>query len=316
MNNQRKVIALGFFDGVHLGHGALLRTVAERARELETVPCAFTFDRSPAAALTGRDIPLLTGVGDRAALMNRLYGIREVVVAPFHEMRQMDWRDFIDGYLAQDLGAVHVVAGHDFHFGYRGEGSPRRLAEECAALGIGCDIIPRVELDGIAVSSTHIRALVAEGSMEEAARFLGHPHVLSGPVVHGNQIGRTIGVPTANLTIPEGVLAPAFGVYAAKVWVLPDDPGRHGHLPGDGPYLAVTNVGVRPTVNPTMAGVTVEPWILDYSGDLYGRTIRVEFHRQLRGERKFASVDELKAAILENAAQTRAYFSPEERTIC
>ena len=316
MDNQRKVIALGFFDGVHLGHGALLRRVAQRARELDAVPCAFTFDQSPAAALTGREVPLLTGVGDRTALMDSLYGIREVIVAPFARMQSMDWRDFVAGYLKEAHHAVHVVAGHDFHFGCRGEGSPERLAAECARLGIGCDIIPKVELDGITISSTYIRTLIKEGRMEEAARFLGHPHTLSGPVVHGSQIGRTIGAPTANLLTPEGVIAPAFGVYAARVRVLPDYPGRQPYLPGEGPYLAVTNVGVRPTVNPTLSGVTVEPWILDYSGDLYGRTICLEFYRQLRAEQKFASVDQLRAAILENAEQTRQYFAAKERTPC
>lgn len=298
MDDQRRVIALGFFDGVHSGHGALLRRVAERARELDAVPCAFTFDSSPAAALTGRDVPLLTRVDDRRRLMEELYGIQEVVVAPFDMMRDMDWREFVTGYLQTELHAVHVVAGHDFHFGRHGEGTPRRLAELCAQLGIGCDIIPKVEVDGITVSSTYIRTLVAEGKMEEAARFLGHPHILSGPVVHGNEIGRTIGVPTANLVVPEGVIVPAFGVYAAKVT-----------LPGGTERLAVANVGVRPTVNPSLAGVTVEPWLLDFSGDLYGRTIRVEFHKTLRKERKFSSVDELKEAVLENAAQTRAYFA-------
>jgi len=297
MDHQRRVIALGFFDGVHLGHGALLRRVAERARELDALPCAFTFDRSPAAALTGRAVPLLTGVGDRELLMRELYGIREVVVAPFDVMRQMDWRDFVAQYLQKELGVIHVVAGHDFHFGYKGEGSPRRLAEKCAQLGIGCDIIPKVEIDGVTVSSTYIRTLVAEGELAEAGRFLGHPHILSGPVVHGHELGRVMGTPTANLLVPEGVIAPGFGVYAARA-VLPE-----------GTYMAVTNVGVRPTVNEDQTAVTVEPWILDYHGDLYGRNIRVEFLTRLRPERKFPSVEALRDAILENARQTREYFA-------
>ena len=304
MDNQRKVIALGFFDGVHLGHGALLRRVAERAQELDAVPCAFTFDRSPAAALSGREIPLLTGVDARRRLMEDLYGLREVVVAPFDVMRSMDWQAFVADYLQKELGVVHVVAGHDFHFGYKGEGSPSRLAEKCGQLDMGCDIIPKVELDGIVVSSTHIRTLIGAGDMEEAARFLGHPHILSGPVVHGNQLGRTLGTPTANLLVPEGVIAPAFGVYATRA-VLPD-----------GVYMAVTNVGVRPTVNEGRTGVTVEPWILDYHGDLYGKTIRLEFYKRLRPERQFSGVDELRDAILKNAEETRQYFASEERTPC
>lgn len=302
MDQEKRVIALGFFDGVHLGHGALLRTVGARAAELDARPCAFTFDQSPAAALTGREVPLLTGVADRTWLMETLYGVREVIVAPFAVLRDMDWRDFVGEYLRREHGAVHVVAGHDFHFGRGGEGTPRRLEELCARLGMGCDIIPRVELDGVTVSSTHIRGLVAAGELEEARRFLGHPFVLSGPVVHGSELGRTLGTPTANLLVPPGVIAPAFGVYAGRVV-----------LPGGEERLAVANVGVRPTVNADLTGVTVEPWILDFEGDLYGRTLRLELYKRLRPERKFPGVDALRAAILENAAQTRAYFAEKAR---
>ena len=298
MDQEKRVIALGFFDGVHMGHGALLRTVAERARALGAVPCAFTFDRSPAAALTGKAVPLLSGVDDRAALMRTLYGIQEVIVASFGVMRQMDWQDFVAQYLQKELRAVHVVAGHDFHFGYRGEGNPQRLQEKCRELGMGCDVIPKVEIDGVTVSSTYIRALVGEGKMERANWFLGHPHALSGPVVHGSELGRTLGTPTANLLVPDGVIAPRFGVYASRV-ILPDG----------GVKPAVTNVGFRPTVNADQRAVTVESWILDYQGSLYGQQIRVEFYAYLRPERKFPSVDALRQAILENARQTRDYFA-------
>ena len=291
MEQQKRVIALGFFDGVHMGHGALLRTVAERARALGALPCAFTFDRSPAAALTGKAVPLLSGVEDRTALMRTLYGIQEVIVASFDQMRQMDWQDFVAQYLKRELGAVHVVAGHDFHFGYRGQGDPRRLQEKCRALGMGCDVIPKVEIDGVTVSSTYIRALVEEGRMEQARWFLGHPHILSSPVVHGSELGRTLGTPTANLLVPEGV-------NASRV-VLPDG----------GVKAAVTNVGFRPTVNNDQRAVTVESWILDYQGSLYGQPIRVEFYAHLRPERKFPSVDALRRAILENSRQTRDYFA-------
>lgn len=301
MENQRKVIALGFFDGVHMGHGALLRTVAERAKALDAVPCAFTFDRSPAAALTGKAVPLLSGVDDRERLMHELYGIRKVIVAPFDVMRQMDWQDFVAQYLQRELGVVHVVAGHDFHFGYKGQGSPQRLVEKCKELSMGCDIIPKVEIDGFTVSSTYIRSLVQEGKMERARWFLGHPHTLSGTVVHGSELGRTLGTPTANLLAPEGVISPGFGVYATKVYL------------SDGERLAVTNVGTRPTVNSDKTAVTVEPWILDYHGDLYGKGIQVEFYTRLRPERKFHDLQALREAILENARQTRDYFAKTSR---
>ena len=307
MEKQRRVIALGFFDGVHMGHGALLRRVKETADRLGAVPAAFTFDRSPAAAITGKAVPLLSTLEDRNALMNGLYGIQELVVAPFHTMQHMDWEDFIQSYLVGELRVVHVVAGHDFHFGYMGEGNPERLKAKCQALGVGCDIIPKVELDGVTVSSTYIRTLIAQGEMERAVEFLGHPYRLTRQVTHGKRLGSRLGFPTVNLRIPEGVIVPAFGVYATHVWVLPDYPDYRPCTPGEGPYMAVTNVGVRPTVEDGDQ-VTVESFLLDFDGDLYGRTVRVEFYKYLRPERKFPSVEALAEEIQHNADQTREFF--------
>ncbi len=300
MNRQKKVIALGFFDGVHLGHGALLSRVAELAREYDAVPTAFTFDVHPASRILGRQIPQLSTPEDRAGLMRRCYGIEAVEVGRFDEMMRLPWQDFVTGYLQQELGVVHVVAGHDFHFGYRGEGNPQRLQELCRQIGMGCDIVSRVELDGITVSSTYIRTLVAQGEMERAMAFLGHPHVFTGTVVHGKQLGRSIGFPTANLMAPEGILVPAYGVYATKVFT-----------PDGEAHMAVTNVGVRPTVDDGDQ-VTVEPWILDYDGDLYGQEIRVEYYARLRGEQRFGSLTELTEMVYRNAEQTRAYFAARQ----
>lgn len=293
----KRVIALGFFDGVHLGHGALLKTVAETAARLEAVPCAFTFDRSPTAVITGQSVPLLSTVEDRIWLMRRYYGIQEAVVAPFDAMQRMDWEDFIQKYLVEQLGVVHVVAGHDFHFGYMGQGNPERLRRKCGELGVGCDIIQKVERDGITVSSTYIRNLVAQGEMERAAQFLGHPHILTRRVGHGRGIGHsTLGFPTVNLRIPQQVVVPAFGVYATRVWF-------------DGQCRpAVTNVGVRPTVADNDGRVTVEGFILDFAGDLYSHQVRMEFHKYLRPERKFPSMEALAGEISRNAQQTRKYF--------
>lgn len=293
----KRVIALGFFDGVHLGHGALLRAVAAAAAQRNAVPCAFTFDKSPTAVITGQTVPLLSTVEDRILLMRRCYGIQEVVVASFDAMQRMDWEDFIVQYLVNELGVVHVVAGHDFHFGYMGKGNPERLRAKCAALGVGCDIIQKVEQDGITVSSTYIRTLVAQGEMERAIQFLGHPHILTQQVSHGKGIGHSaLGFPTVNLRVPEGVIIPAFGVYATRAWF--DGQSRP----------AVTNVGVRPTVQNNDGRVTVEGFILDFEGNLYGKQVRMEFHKRLRGERKFPSMDALAAEIKKNAEQTRAFF--------
>ena len=297
MSTPKRVIALGFFDGVHKGHGALLRTVAQVADRLGAKPCAFTFDRSPTAAITGQAVPLLSSVEDRVWLMRRYYGIEEVIVAPFDGMQKMDWQDFVSEYLQKELGCVHVVAGHDFHFGYMGKGNPQRLQEKCRELGMGCDIIQKVEQDGITISSTYIRTLIAQGEMERAVQFLGHPHVLTQKVAHGKKIGSsTLGFPTVNLHIPEGVIVPAFGVYTTKVCF------------GGESHIAVTNVGVRPTVQDGDRRVTVEGFILDFDGDLYGQTMRMEFYHRLRGERKFPSMEELAEEIRRNAQQAREYF--------
>ena len=297
MSTPKRVIALGFFDGVHKGHGALLRTVAQAADRLGAMPCAFTFDRSPTAAITGQTIPLLSSVEDRVWLMRRYYGIEEVIVAPFDGMQKMDWQDFVSEYLQKELGAVHVVAGHDFHFGYMGKGNPQRLQEKCRELGMGCDIIQKVEQDGITISSTYIRTLIAQGEVERADQFLGHPHTLTNRVAHGKKIGTTtLGFPTVNLLIPQGVIVPAFGVYATRVWF--DGQCR----------CAVTNVGVRPTVEDNDGHVTVEGFILDFDGDLYGHELRMEFYKYLRPEQCFPSMDALAAEIRRNAQQTRDYF--------
>lgn len=297
MNTTKRVIALGFFDGVHTGHGALLRRVAEKAGQLQAVPTAFTFDRQPAAAITGTKVPLLSSSEDRIWLMKTYYGIQEVVVANFESMMRMDWQDFITEYLVRDLGVVHVVAGHDFHFGYMGKGNPQRLKEKCEELGVGCDIIGKVEEDGITISSTYIRTLVAQGEMERARRFLGHPHILSDRVAHGKKLGSTLGFPTVNLRVPERVIVPAYGVYATKVYFK------------DQCYMAVTNVGVRPTVEDNDGRVTVEGFILDFDGNLYGEQVRMEFYHRLRGEKKFPSLQALAEEVARNAQQTRDYFA-------
>ena len=298
MNLERTVIALGFFDGVHRGHGALLQKTVQRAGELGAIPAVFTFDRPPKEVVTGRPMPLINSPEDRADLARRIYGIQQVILAPFDEaMMTMPWQDFITELLVKRHGAVHLVAGHDYHFGYKNQGDPRLLQEKCRELSMGCDIIQKVEQDGITISSTYIRTLIAQGEMERADQFLGHPHTLTNRVAHGKKIGTTtLGFPTVNLLIPQGVIVPAYGVYATRVWF--DGQCR----------CAVTNVGVRPTVEDNDGHVTVEGFILDFDGDLYGHEIRMEFYKYLRPEQKFASMQALADEIRHNAQQTRDYF--------
>ena len=295
---KQRVIALGFFDGVHLGHGALLRRTVEEARSRGCTAAVFTFDRLPREVVTGIPCPLINSPADRSDLLQRLYGIDEVLMVPFdQDMMNTEWDAFVTDLLVERYGAVHLVAGDDHRFGRRNGGTPELLQALCARLGLGCDIIPDVRINGTSVSSTHIRALLEQGRADEAAAFLGHPHQLSGTVRHGNRIGRTIGVPTVNLTVPDGVLTPSHGVYAARV-TLPDGTVRP----------AVTNIGLRPTVGDN-GGVTVESWLLDFEGNLYDAHIRVEFFTRLREEVRFDSLDALKAQIRQDADAVRRYFA-------
>lgn len=298
---QKKVIALGFFDGVHRGHGALLECTVRRAKELGATPAVFTFDRSPKEVVTGIPCPLLSSCEDRRELIARYYGIETVLFAPFDTaMMTLSWERFVEDLLVGQEDAVHVVAGHDFRFGHRNAGNPQLLREKCAQLGIGCDIIPKVEQDGRTVSSTYIRQLVAEGRMEEANRFLGHPHTLRQTVRHGQRLGRTIGVPTINLELPAQILVPRHGVYITRT-TLPDGRTQAG----------ITNVGLRPTVG-AFQQPTIETFLLDFSGDLYAQSVRVEFFHRLRDERRFETMDALREQIERDAAQARAYFAKQK----
>ena len=288
------VLALGFFDGVHLGHGGLLRMARQRADEKGLLAACVTFDRHPAGLVLGEAPLLLNTAEERALLMRSLYAMDQVLVLPFDEaLRNEPWEQFALR-MVQEYGARHIICGHDFRFGKGGGGNAERLAAFCEAQGLGFDCIDKITLDGTTVSSTHIRSLLLSGKTAEAVRFLGHGHLLSGKVVDGRKVGRTLGVPTANLQLAEGILLPEKGVYAAKAQVV-------GAV-----YPAVVNIGCRPTFGGE--GITVEPWLLDYNGDLYGQELKLWLYDYLRPERKFATPMELKAEILPNADQTRELF--------
>lgn len=296
MNQRRRVIALGFFDGVHLGHAALLRTVQARSRALGATASVLSFDVHPSALLTGRSVLLLNSPEDRVWLLKEHWGMEEVLLAHFDEtMMHQPWEDFIERTLVRELGAVHVVAGHDYHFGDKGAGDAEKLQKKCAQLGVGCDIVGMVELDGQQIHSTLIRGLLKEGRCEEAARYLGHPHLLSGEVRRGKGLGHTLGFPTVNLRFPKGVLVPAHGVYAARVHTR------------ERCCIAAANIGVRPTVERS-GGVNLEAFLLDFQGDLYDQRLRVELYHRIRGEKKFPDVEALTAEVLRNAEQVRRYF--------
>lgn len=291
----KRVLALGFFDGVHLGHAALIRKTSELAAEYGAAPAVLSFDVHPDSLVRSEQVPLINNAAARADIIRRLYGIDSVIFVHFDEaVMKTPWRDFLE-LIVSELSACHLVVGHDFRFGYRGEGDAERLAEYCGENGIGYSVIPKVAKDGVTVSSTYIRKLIADGEIERANAFLGHPHTLVDTVRYGYRLGRKIGAPTINMRFPEGVLIPAHGVYASKV-VLED-----------GEHVAVTNVGVRPTVGGG-SGVSVESYILDFDGNLYGRQVRVDFYGFIRPEMKFDGVDALKERIKIDAELAREFF--------
>ena len=300
MEETKRVIALGFFDGVHIGHGELLKRTKQRAAELHAMPSVLSFDVHPDTLVFGKEVPLINSAIGREEIIRRCYGIENVVFIHFNRrVMQMDWRDFLED-LIRDLEICHIVVGHDFCFGYRGQGTATRLKEYCAEHGLGCDVIPPVMLDGQIVSSTHIRELIAAGEIEEANRWLGHPHTLEDTVHSGYHLGRKLGTPTINMFFPHGVIVPRHGVYASKVYL------ENGES-----YIAVTNVGVRPTVSQDDR-VSVESHLLDYSGNLYGRQARVEFYAFLREEIKFSDYAALSQQIHKDAENARAYFAAKQ----
>ena len=293
---NKTIYALGFFDGVHIGHAALLETCRELAKEGNCHSGVVTFSAHPDTLVLGNTPRLINTPEDREKLL-RGFGMDTVVTLPFdRQMRDRPWRDFLE-LLRRDYGAAGFVCGADFRFGAQGAGNAGMLAVYCRAEELPWAVVPEQTLDGIRISSTYIRERIESGDMATAVKFLGHPHILSGEVIHGRHLGSTLGIPTANLHLPQSLAVPRFGVYMCRCMV-------------DGiTYPAVTNVGTRPTVNGQ--NVTVEPWILDYEGDLYGREIVLEFHRFLRPERKFPDLQALKTEIVRNAQQTRDYFREE-----
>ena len=300
MAEIKRVVAIGFFDGVHIGHAALLERTKQRAAESGAIPSVVSFDVHPDNLVFGGEVRLINSALGREDLIRRLFGIDNVVFLHFNQyLMTMPWDTFIR-QLSAELNVSHVVVGHDFCFGYKGEGTADKLREYCASHGLGCDVIPAVKLDGRTVSSSYIRTLIENGEMEQARRYLGHPHILTDTVHSGYHLGSKLGAPTINMYFPEGVLVPRHGVYAARVC-----------LEGGENYFAVTNVGVRPTVG-SGNRVSVESHLLDYSGNLYGRQARVEFYTFLRCEIKFADFAELSAQIALDAESARAYFEKNE----
>jgi riboflavin kinase/FMN adenylyltransferase len=269
-------VAVGTFDGVHLGHREVIRGC-------DTV---LTFDPHPLAVLHPEALPkLLDSPPIKRDLIDGL-GVEELVIIPFdRDFAQRTAEEFVADVLVDRLGAAHVSVGENFRFGQRARGDAELLRSQDA---FETRVVPLVEVAGETVSSSHIRGLVAAGDVRQAAEFLGGPFLLEGEVVLGDRRGRSLGMPTANIVPDDRLVTPGHGVYAA--WA-------HGRP-------AAVNVGVRPTFD-TGRGLLVEAHLLDFEGDIYGETLRVAFVERLRGERRFDSVEELSDQMARDAERVR-----------
>jgi riboflavin kinase/FMN adenylyltransferase len=287
------VVALGTFDGVHLGHQAVLRRAVEEGKRTGRKVAAATFDPHPRAVLSPDDAPgLLTTLELRREALMR-YGAEEVCVIRFDkELSKKSPREFVGDMLVEELGAGTVVVGQNFRFGYRASGNTNDLDRFMRSYGGDALCVPIEGLDGgREVNSTRIRGLISTGEVEQAAGLLGRPYVVRGEVAVGDRRGRTIGFPTANV-VPDPVqLVPASGVYAGFARV------------DDKEYPACTNVGVAPTFQ--RGESKVEAYLLDFDGDLYGKVVDVSFVERIRSEKRFSGIDELKARIARDVEEAR-----------
>lgn len=281
-----RCVALGLFDGLHLGHMAVIDKTIEQAGALCLVPLVFTF--TPARGAPESKGGCLLSFDMMSTLLESR-GVREIACPDFDDFRDLSPRQFVRDVLCLRLGAGRVVCGYDFRFGKNAAGDVDALRSLCAESGIGVDVVPAVLADGAPAASRRIRALVESGDMPCAARLLGRPFTIDFPVVHGRGLGRGMGLPTINQPFPPSFVLPRLGVYATRTQL------------GGGTYSSVTNVGVKPTVGSDT--VLAETYIQGFSGDLYGECVQVRFFAFLRPERAFPDLSALQKAIRADAQQ-------------
>jgi riboflavin kinase/FMN adenylyltransferase len=289
------VLTLGVFDGLHLGHQLIMRTVVERARALGAVPTVITFDPHPRAVLHPESAPPLLQTFDQKIEAFGVLGLEQTIVIRFtKEFAQVRAEVFLREVVRDRLQAREVYLGRGFAFGHNREGDIELLRKVSRDLDFRAEEVPEVRLRGQRISSSRIRALLALGQVNLARRMLGRPYGVEGRVVRGEERGRTLGFPTANLR-PQNRVIPRHGVYVTATLI-------------EGEWRrSVTNVGTRPTFE-TTAEPSVETYVMDWSGDLYGDVARVRFLYRLRDERKFASIDDLKRQIECDLKRAVTYF--------
>jgi len=282
-NPTSPVIALGNFDGVHVGHQTILRTAIDKARSIGGSSFALTFVPLPAKILSPERAPVMILTPDDKAELIRSSGIDGVIMLPFtQELSRVTPREFAQDYLRKRIGVRAVVVGHNVSFGHNREGNADTMRALGREYGFEAIVVERVRAGSLEVSSTAVREAIASGDLRRAAVMLGRPHFLRGPIVTGRQRGRTIGFPTANIESRTECIPPD-GVYATRI-VL-----------SDGAFPSITNIGMRPTF--AEPARTFEAHIFDFNRDIYGQEVKLELIERIRPERKFASGAELAAQI-------------------
>lgn len=275
-----RAVAIGIFDGVHLGHQEILRETVRIASEQDWIPSVLTFSGMPAAK--GGTGKCICGMDEKAEELDAC-GIKEMIIAAFASVRDMDCRTFVEDILLTRLGTGAVVVGEDFRFGKNRTGDASLLRTLLSDHGVACGIVPSLLCEGEKIASSAIRVLLESGNLEQAIRRMGHPVSFILPVVPGSHIGRTIGYPTINQVIPPERQTVRYGVYAVSVDT------------GDGRYPGVCNIGVKPTVGGTVP--LAETYIHGFSGDLYGKTVKISLLRFLRPEQVFPGLEQLREQI-------------------
>lgn len=286
--NRPSAVALGFFDGLHLGHIEVIKRALLKDGLCSVV---FTFnDKTSLPKFSGKKGHCIITHEQKTEIFGGL-GVERVYAPDFGDVKDYTAREFVERILRDELNASFVVCGYDFRFGKGGEGNPETLKQLCSEYGMECEVVPAVAVDGVTVSSTAIREMITKGDIETANRFLGYELSYKLPVTQGSKIGRTIGFPTINQKIPDYMVKPKNGVY--KSWTIVD--GRT--------YRSITNIGVKPTVD-YKGGAVMETHITGYDGNLYGQTVRVALREFIRDEKKFAGLEELKRQIEEDKAKS------------
>jgi riboflavin kinase/FMN adenylyltransferase len=289
------VLTLGVFDGLHLGHQLIMKTIVERARATGAAPTVITFDPHPRALLHPESAPPLLQTFDQKIEALGVLGIEQTIVVHFDQnFAQIRAEDFLRSVIAERLHAKEVYLGCGFAFGHGREGNIELLRTVSQSLGFFADEVPELRLRGRRVSSSRIRELLQQGRVNLARRMLGRPYGVEGRVVRGAERGAKLGFPTANLH-PENRVIPRNGVYVTATLI--DDQWRR----------SVTNIGTRPTFGSDNES-SVETFVMNWSGDLYGDVVRVRFLHRLREEKKFSSVDELKSQIERDVSRAQNYF--------